>query len=417
MKCFSLAALILAAMHAQAAPEPPTVTLEAAIQRALERSPALGAARAAVSAADARIDQASLRPQIEIGLELENFAGSGDLQGSDALETTLQLSRALELGDKRERRVDVARAGRDMALADLDAARLDVAAETARRFVELLRAQEELLAARRFLELSLAIRDEAQRRVDAGSALSAELYRARAEVGRQQLAVLSAEAGVDTAWRALAATWGEPEALRLEAAGDLFRARPLEPLPDLVARIETTPRIASLAAGERLREAERRLSEAEARPDLALTLGVRHLNEIDDAALVASVAAPLASRARSRARTAESIALLEQARATRAASLTSAVAAVGGLHRQAEVRRKALEMLGRDVVPAAAAALEQIERGYRLGRLSYGEYAIAARESVEAELQRVHVAAEYHELLIEIESLTGIAVQTGRETP
>lgn len=415
MMRISILALFVTGMPTQAVsqPAPLSLTLQGAVQLALERSPTLGATVAGVTAAGARMEQASLRPQIEVGLEFENFAGSGDLQGSEALESTLQFSRALETGDKRRHRVAIANAGRNVALAELDAARLDVAADAARKFVGLLRAQEDLLAARRFFDLSQGISNEARRRVEAGRALSAELYRSRAEVGRQQLAVLSAEAERDSAWRTLAATWGEPDAQRAEAAGDLFDARPLEPLPELLARIEVSPSITILAAGERLREAERRMALAQRKPDVALALGLRHLNEPGDMGLVAGATVSLGSRARGRALAAERTALLEQARATRAAGVTSAVAIIARLHRLAESRRQALEVLARDIVPATRAALEQVERGYRLGRLSYGEYALAARESLDAEFERVRVATAYHELVTDIESLTGIAVQPG----
>ncbi len=93
------------------------------------------------------------------------------------------------------------------------------------------------------------------------------------------------------------------------------------------------------------------------------------------------------------------------------------MATVSGLHRQIEVRRESLAVLERDVLPAATEALAQIERGYRLGRLSYGEYAVAARESLDAELERVGTAIEYHQLLTEIERLTGVAVPAGEDVP
>jgi cobalt-zinc-cadmium efflux system outer membrane protein len=393
------------------------LTLRQAVGRTLERSPALAVSRAQADAAAARIGQADFGPQPEVGLELENFAGTGDVNGIDALETTLQLSRAVESGGKRRRRIDTARAGHDIALAELDAARLDVAAETARRFMALLGAQEQLRTAQRFLELAKAISAQAQRRVAAGNALSAELHRARAQVGREQLLVLRAEAEIGAAWRTLAASWGAPDSLPMNAAGDLFAVQTLQPLPDLLARVERSPRFAALAAGERLREAERRLAESQARADISLSLGVRYLSEPDDAALVAGIAVPFGSRARSRALVVESAALVEQARAEREANLTDAMATVGGLHRQIEVRLESLAVLERDVLPAATEALAQIERGYRLGRLSYAEYAVAARESLDGELERVGTAIEYHQLLTEIERLTGVAVPAGGDVP
>jgi cobalt-zinc-cadmium efflux system outer membrane protein len=370
------------------------LTLPAAVNRALERSPALAAAQAGIAGAEARITQAQLKPQLEVGLELENFAGSGELDGTDTLETTLQLSRAVEFGGKRERRVDLARAGRESALVELDAARVDVAAEVTRRYIDLLSAQEQLRSAERFLTLAQAIRDQAGRRVKAGNALSAELHRAEAEVGREELFGLRSRSEIRVRWSALASTWGAPESAAEAVVGDLRAVPVLEPLESLLARLEQTPRFRQLATQQRLRGLQRRIAAAEARPDITVALGLRHLSESDDTGLVAGFSVPLGSRARSRANVAES----------------DAVTMLRALHLRAQERQAGLGLLRDRIVPATASALQQVERGYRLGRLSYGEYAVAAREALDAELQLLQIATEYHQLLAEIEGLTGIAV-------
>ena len=410
---FLLAAWLLLAAHAGSAlaAELLPLALPEAINRALERSPGLAVTREDVAVAEARVGQAQVTPPVELGVELENFGGSGELDGTDALETTLLLSRALELGGKRARRIDVAQAGRESALAGLNAARLDVATDVTRKFVDVLGAQEQARAAARFLELAQAIRAQAERRVAAGNALSAELYRAQAEVAREELFRLRSQAELDVTWRALAATWGEPDATRVAAAGDLFRTRPLEPLAALLATLDQTPRLARLATAQRVREAERRLTEAQARPDVEISLGARHLNEAGDTGFVVGASFPFGSRARNRALVVESEASLRQIQAEQTAGRISAVAALSGLHRQVEVRRETLEVLQRDVVPATTAALEQIDRGYRLGRLPYSEYALAAREALDAQLERVRIATEYHQLLADLEGLTGTAVR------
>jgi cobalt-zinc-cadmium efflux system outer membrane protein len=74
-------------------------------------------------------------PNPELAVELENFAGTGELRGIDALETTLSLSQVIELGDKRSRRVEVAHAAeRDIVAAERDVRQLDVIAEVAGAF-------------------------------------------------------------------------------------------------------------------------------------------------------------------------------------------------------------------------------------------------------------------------------------------
>ena len=47
-------------------------------------------------------------PPIHVGIDVENFGGSGDRSGTNAMETTLALSSVIELGSKRNARVSVA---------------------------------------------------------------------------------------------------------------------------------------------------------------------------------------------------------------------------------------------------------------------------------------------------------------------
>ncbi|HTJ20333.1 MAG TPA: TolC family protein, partial [Steroidobacteraceae bacterium] len=68
------------------------LTLAQAVELALRSNPELLASRYELTAAQARIVQADLRPNPDLDVELENFAGSGATTGTDALETTLSLS-------------------------------------------------------------------------------------------------------------------------------------------------------------------------------------------------------------------------------------------------------------------------------------------------------------------------------------
>ncbi|WP_348240629.1 TolC family protein, partial [Salmonella enterica] len=60
------------------------LTLADAVGLALERNPDLVASRYELTASQARIVQAGLRPNPELGVEYENFAGSGTVRSVDA---------------------------------------------------------------------------------------------------------------------------------------------------------------------------------------------------------------------------------------------------------------------------------------------------------------------------------------------
>lgn len=407
-------AMMFVGPDARAAPEAAddVLTLAKAIEQALQHSPLLPIAREDVETADARLRQSDQPPPFELGVEFENFAGTGEFDAIEAMETTLQLSRGLELGAKRAYRKAAAHAVKNLALAELDVLRLDIATETALRFIEVLAAQEQLDAAHRFLGLAEQIRDHAERRVKAGATLSAEFYRAQAEVSRESLFVRRASDDLDLARRKLTATWGSSQTGFLRAAGDLYDAPVLEPLRSLLSRLEQSPRTLRRFSEQQLREAESRLVKARNKPDLTLSIGVRHLAEPDEAALVASMSVPLGTRMRNRPYLDESAALLRQVEARNTAEQLEITTTVTSLHRQAELARESLRVFRDEVQPATKAALSQVDRGYRAGRLTYIELAQSTRDAMQTELELIRAATTYHQLIVELERLTGTTVAT-----
>ena len=117
------------------------LTLRRAVELALQHNVQLKATDAARAAERARGDALALGPQYRVGAEFENFAGTGELSGADSLESTLSLASVVELGGKRERRLDVAASRLEVADAEARVRRLDVAAGVGRRYVDVVRSE------------------------------------------------------------------------------------------------------------------------------------------------------------------------------------------------------------------------------------------------------------------------------------
>ena len=169
-------ALVLAS--AASAAEPPPLSLRDALATALQKNPALRAQAFESRVAEARIAQAAVRPNPELSVTAENFLGTGALSGVKSLETTLQLSQAIDLGDTRARRVATAETERALADTDYQAKRLDVLADVARRFTEAVADAERLADARSALALAEQTVAAVRTRVDAAVAPRTELNRA-----------------------------------------------------------------------------------------------------------------------------------------------------------------------------------------------------------------------------------------------
>ena len=68
---------------------------------------------------------------------------------------------------------------------------------------------------------------------------------------------------------------------------------------------------------------------------------------------------------------------------------------------------------GEQIVPEAELALRDYEKGYRSGRYSLLELSDAQKTLLDARLESVMTAADFHNYRIEIERLTGQAMANG----
>jgi cobalt-zinc-cadmium efflux system outer membrane protein len=382
------------------------LTLARAVDAALRSNPDLIASAYELNAAQARIIQAGLRPNPELALELENFAGSGDYNGVDALETTLSLSQVVELGSKRALRRSAAEADLDNATIAQRARELDVLAEVTRRFIDVVAAQERVRFDGEAVALAQQTLDAINARVEAGRSPEAERSRARIALTRARIEQRQSESALRGARYALSALWGNPEPSFTSVRADLFDLRPVDPMPALLEALERSPDFALFASETRLRDAELRLAQAQARPNLNFSLGVRRFESSSDAALVAGFSMPLPTSDRNQGAIREAQIRRTQTTALRDAALVRARASLVGLYQEMDAARARLATLRDEALPQALQALEQTRAGYERGRFSFLELATAQEELLGLRAAAIDAAADYHRMLAEIERLT-----------
>lgn len=407
-----LAAFCVLASAAEPQEPQGELTLAQAIETALRRNPELLASRYELTAAQARILQAGLRLNPELDLEFENFAGSGAANGVDALETTLSLSQVIELGGKRGLRRSVAEADSDLIGLEQRARQLDVLAEVTRRFIDVVAAQERTRFAAEASRLAQQTLDAIAARVEAARAPIAEASRARIAVTRALIEERQATTALRSARYALASMWGSTEPVFTAANADLFAFESVEQFAALMAQIERNPDITRFASQSRLREAELRLAQAQARPNLAFSLGVRRFEESNDNALVAGFSMPLPVFDRNQGAIREARVRRAQTDAELQAALTRARGTLYAVYQEMATARERAESLRNEAVPQAQTALEQTQSGYERGRFSFLELLTAQQELLALRAAAIDAAADYHQLLAELERVTSEPLTT-----
>ncbi len=403
---------------AQAEPNEASTALgfNMAMVRTLENNPALVAVGYAIRARQAQLLQAGLRPNPQLGMMVENVLGTGDVSGLGGAETTLSLGWVLERG-KRERRVDAARAGVSMLEAEAEIQRLDSAAETARLFLTNLALQERL----KLTDDAVALADETvvaiRKRVEAGRAPRADLARAEAERARIQLDREDIDHELRTARRYLAAQWGDTQPDFGRVDGDITRLPIPDDYPQLLARLEQNPNIARYLSERRLRDAELRLAEAQAKPNWQLTGGIRRFERGNDVALVASINIPLAIHNRNQGRIAAASTRLAKTDADEAATRVDIETRLFALYQELLHSLHRAETLSEAIVPRLAAALLETERAYAAGRYSYLELKLVQAELLAARSAHVEASIDAHRRVIDIERLTGASTTASGANP
>ena len=404
----AIALLCVAALSPPALADSP-ITLQQAVERALERNPDLSAFEYEIQAQQGVLQQSRARPSPEVGLLIENALGSGRRSDFDAAETTLSLGFAIERG-ARQRRIDVAIAGSEQLATEKRIQRLDVAAEAARRFVTVLERQQALDDARNASQLVQETVKAVQVRVRAAKVPEAEEGRALAQLARVRLDEEHAEHQLASARVRLAALWGAAQPDFGQAQGELLSPPALEPFETVHERITSNSDFERLVSERRLREAELRLAQMRAKPPWHLSAGVRRFEEEGDHAMVVGITLPLPSRAAAQGEIEEARARFTRVDARSEALRARLDAEVFALYQELNHAYKEVGTLRNDVLPRIESALEQSRYAYERGRYGYIEWVTAQRELLEVRRALLEASAQLHQFRIEIERLTGTAL-------
>lgn len=408
MRLAALAAFALVpCVHAQEPATAVPLTLDAAIARVALDHPDLRLIDARQPVLAAQRDAALLGPALQLGVEVENLLGNGDSRGVQGLETTVSLSGVLERGGKLDARGLLAQANIDALAPQRATARLDLLAETARRYLAVAQAQSALQIAVTDIEQRRRAVSAARLRLQAGASPESVLFTAQAMLAQAELDRDRATQEAASARLALAALWGERQPGFNTVSGDALQLPAARDFDVVAEELQRAPELAELLGEQRIRQAQLQLARTASRPDWNWQLGVRNSRADSSTGMVAGFSIPLgsASRAAPQIREAEAnLALLPYARKARQQQLYATLAQAHGRYVSARLE---VERMQRDVLPQLSKAERAAEQAWRAGAASYMEWAQLQAMRIEARQRQLDSAIAAHTALIEIQRLTG----------
>ncbi len=389
--------------------ERPALTLTLAIERALASNPELAISKHEQQIESGHLRQAGMRPRVGLDLEVENFIGSDFYQGFSHSESTLSLVWVLERG-KRQNRQSAAQAALDATSVAAELRRLEVAADTADAFLEVLMDQERLQLAAEAVRLADEARSVVAERVRVGRSSAIDLARAEADLAWHRLAEEDVSHELLVSRQTLASRWaaGSPDFVTVE--GDLISHPPLVSYAELLASVAASPMINQYMSRGRVKRAELKLAEAQSRQDWLLRTGARYLGTTDEVAFVAGVTMPVGRANPNRGR-------IEAARAEAALADAELVArrveietTLYRLYQELSHNLHRAAAIGAEVIPLLESVLSDASAAHAAGRFSYFELRQAQLTLLEA--RQAFLEENYLGQInrVAIERLTGKAV-------
>jgi cobalt-zinc-cadmium efflux system outer membrane protein len=379
-----------------------TLNLQEAFRRAAEADPAFPAADARIDAATAEIRQADTRLNPSVGLELENFAGTGPFGILDQNQTTLSYSQTVERGNKREARTSVARAGLQTVEIEKQVYALDLFERVEIAWVEAIAAEAAVTVSADRLAAAERLMAETERRVAAAREPAFAGARVAALVAESEIALVHAETTARITKAALAAYWDGGGEIALETAW----------FEDIVANPglslnEENIDLALLSAERERAGAQIVLEEARAITDPTFSGGIRHFAAGGDLALVANVAIPLPLYNDNSGNIARAMAERRAADHDYAALRRNVQRELTNLQARVAAYAEEAEALAGSAIPQSERALSLIREGFDRGAFEYIDIIDAERALNDVRTRRLETLREYHLDMARLNRLTG----------
>lgn len=400
---FMLLAFMLLAIPAQAT----ELTLVQALKRTLVQNPGLQLYPYQQRINDAAAIQAGQRPNPELNLELADVLGTGASSGFKSAELTLSLSQLIELGDKRQRRLELAQWQSKLSQQQYQLDKVDALAATMRTFLQVLHQQAVL----RWTEQKIATEQQglevAKQRSKAGNVTDADVTRLELRVlqSRMEHKSLLAEKLINL--RLLASHWADQPDFDA-VSGDLSQLPALPLWPEVLTQLQQAPQLQWWLTQNRLLDSQLQLAKALGQADLTLGAGIRRNEQSNDNAFVLQLSMPLVLENPNRGAILSGEALAEQAKLAQQQNMQQLQLQTERTHLQLTQLSEQIGDYQKAVIPLAQKVLHQMSAGYQQGLFDMTDLLSAQQEILSADRTVIDLQYALHLQLLELERLTGL---------
>jgi cobalt-zinc-cadmium efflux system outer membrane protein len=388
------------------------LTLRQVLALTLMNNPELKAFSWETRAAEARELQAGLWPNPQLGLDVEDVGGSGPRSGFDAAETTIGLSQLIELGDKAQKRRNVAALDKELSGWDYQAKRLDVLTEAGKAYVELLAIQEKAKLLAELVDVSQQTVRSVTQRVDAGKDSPLEKTKALVALSGVRIEHKQVLQELENARKNAASFWASEQPQFMQAQGQLETVVDIPDIQDLQQKLLQNPQLARWEKEIARSKAALELEKSKVISDISIGAGVKRFNETDDNAFVFGIAIPLPVSDRNQGGRMEAVYNLSKSYEEQRAARIRVMNQFNRIYTELSISRDKIKELQATILPGARDVFDASRVAYMEGKIDYLNVLDAQRTFFQVRVQYIDVLAAHHKAVADMECLIGQEIET-----
>jgi cobalt-zinc-cadmium efflux system outer membrane protein len=415
LACSAALAIAIGPLWGQAAPQ--AISIEQAVQEAIEHNPGLLAERLGIPVAETALITARLRPNPVVSASSDHLdwlgTGFSDVNGAGPTETALRIDVPLERGHKREYRVDTAGFAKKIAEARVTDAVRRLRLDVTLACIDVMAAKARLDLANDNLTSFEGIVKVNETRLQGGAIPPLELTRSRVAMLQFRGSVKSAELGLTTARIRLQTLLGRapgPSAIEISDPMKTPIPSQVPPLEQIQTRaLAVRPDLAAARLDQARSQSELRLQLAQGKVDYTLGAEYRRQQGVNgtgnSVGFFVSVPLPVFSRnqgeiARVQAEETQMQKQIDALQAQVAGEVTQA-------YREYESARELIDAIERDLLGLSQQARETTTYVYQAGAGSLLDVLDAQRAFNDTMSTYYDAQADYRRSLSRLASVTG----------
>ncbi len=376
------------------------LTLQDALNLAAKANPEIAVALREREAIQGIKTQASVRPNPTISTSIQDTR-------SDTRQIFLQLNQEIELGNKRNARIEAADTFYSKAEAELDSKKADIHANVIAAFYAVLAAQERLALAKSSMEVANLALDAAAKRVKAGKSSPVEETKSKIAESGAKIELSQANSQLVSTRKRLAALWGNPSPLFASAQGQVTAIPQPVALSELDLMLENSPAIKLAKLEVNSRVALTNVERSKTTPNITISAGVVNNQELGLNQALLGLTVPIPLFDRNQGNLQEAVSRKYKAEDELIALKSQLGSNLSSQYERLNVARQASESLRTEILPSAQSAFDAANKGFTAGKFNFLDVLDAQRTLFQAKSQYNQALLEAHQAVAEIERILG----------